>query len=170
MKTLRAPIPGQSLTDTPKNYPWERPPETADPNEAIMMHIDKLSQPDVIDDLLYALEFGLPVKTITDSIMTAAVGSGWHSIDVGLIIKPVVFEYIVSIAKEAGVSYKEEFTDGDPSEKARQRGRNLFAAALAKAPKGSDFQFLEELSQEQPAQEEPPMTEEEPKGLMSRRG
>ena len=25
-------IPGQSLTDEPKNFAWERPPEIADPN------------------------------------------------------------------------------------------------------------------------------------------
>ena len=27
------PVPGQSLTDTPGNYPWEHPPQYADPAE-----------------------------------------------------------------------------------------------------------------------------------------
>ena len=40
---LRAAIPGQSLTDTPKNYPWERPAEIADPDEAIRYHMDRVS-------------------------------------------------------------------------------------------------------------------------------
>ena len=35
MELLKAPIPGQSLTDEPKNYPWENPPEITDPEEAI---------------------------------------------------------------------------------------------------------------------------------------
>jgi len=38
-----APIPGQSLTDTPKNYPWERPAEITDPREAIKFHLDGIN-------------------------------------------------------------------------------------------------------------------------------
>ena len=33
MELLNAPIPGQSLTDEPKNYPWENPPEIVDADE-----------------------------------------------------------------------------------------------------------------------------------------
>ena len=29
-----SPVPGQSLTDTPGNYPWEHPPQFVDPEEA----------------------------------------------------------------------------------------------------------------------------------------
>ena len=32
---LDAPIPGQSLTDEPGNYPWEHPPKTTDPEDAL---------------------------------------------------------------------------------------------------------------------------------------
>ena len=32
MSMFDAPIPGQSLTTEPKNYPWERPPEMSDIN------------------------------------------------------------------------------------------------------------------------------------------
>ena len=31
---LQAPVPGQSLTDEPKNFPWERPADITDQNEA----------------------------------------------------------------------------------------------------------------------------------------
>ena len=39
------PIPGQALTDEPKNYPWERPPEISEPNEVIRYHLDRISDP-----------------------------------------------------------------------------------------------------------------------------
>ena len=29
-----APVPGQGLTDTPGNYPWEHPPQFTDTGEA----------------------------------------------------------------------------------------------------------------------------------------
>ena len=43
---LQAPIPGQSLTDEPKNFPWERPAEMSDPEEAIKFHLENLNEPD----------------------------------------------------------------------------------------------------------------------------
>jgi len=44
-KAFEAPIPGQSLTGRPKNYPWERPPEITDPEVATQMHLMRLSDP-----------------------------------------------------------------------------------------------------------------------------
>jgi len=36
------PVPGQSLTTTPKSAPYERPPEITDPMEALDYHLDKI--------------------------------------------------------------------------------------------------------------------------------
>ena len=66
---LMAAVPGQSLTDYPKNYPWERPPEMTDPNEAIKFHIDRIADEDVIDNVLDLLEFGIPAKTLAKSCL-----------------------------------------------------------------------------------------------------
>ena len=42
------PVPGQSLTTTPKSAPYERPPEITDPIEALDYHLDKLDNVDSI--------------------------------------------------------------------------------------------------------------------------
>ena len=42
-------------------------------------------------------------KALAESILTASVAAGWHSIDVSLIIAPAMHEHIISIANEAGV-------------------------------------------------------------------
>ena len=39
-----APVPGQSLTDTPGNYPWEHPPQFTDLNEAAEFVWDNLHE------------------------------------------------------------------------------------------------------------------------------
>ena len=44
---LQAPIPGQSLTDEPKNFPWENPADISEPNEALMYHIERINKPAV---------------------------------------------------------------------------------------------------------------------------
>ena len=50
-RQFNAPIPGQSLTKTPNNYPWERPPEISNVDEAVIRHIENISEPKAIDNL-----------------------------------------------------------------------------------------------------------------------
>ena len=108
-----APIPGQSLTDEPKNFPWERPPEIADPREAIKFHLDGLNKPTAIDNVLELMQIGVPVRAIAETALTTAQMEGIHSVDVSLIIRDVVYEELVTIAEEAGIDYK---TGDEPSE------------------------------------------------------
>jgi hypothetical protein len=165
---LMAAVPGQSLTDYPKNYPWERPPEITDPNDAIKFHIDRIADEDVIDNVLDLLEFGIPAKTLSESMMTAAVGSGIHSIDVSLIVEPIVRDFMMKAADMAGVNYKETFK---PDEMTMAERASLFNDAVASTPEGErdkGFEIVKEAAEsmkEEPV-EEP--TEEEPKGLMAR--
>ena len=165
---LMAAVPGQSLTDYPKNYPWERPPEITDPNDAIKFHIDRMADEDVIDNVLDLLEFGIPAKTLAESMMTAAVGSGIHSIDVSLIVEPIVRDFMMKAADMAGVNYKETFK---PDKMTMAERISIFDNAVASTPKGErdkGFEIVKEAAEsmkEEPV-EEP--TEEEPKGLMAR--
>ena len=165
---LMAPVPGQSLTDYPKNYPWERPPEIIDPNDAIKFHIDRVSDPDIIDNVLDALEFGVPVKTLSDAMMTGAVASGIHSIDTSLIVEPIVRDFIMKAADMAGVEYKEAFK---PDELTMTERASLFNDAVESTPEGErdkGFELVKEAAEsmkEEPVEEE---TKEEPKGLMAR--
>ena len=52
MVVFNAPIPGQSLTTPPRNAPYERPPEITDPDEALAVHLKRLSDPDAIEDAM----------------------------------------------------------------------------------------------------------------------
>ena len=129
MELLKAPIPGQSLTDEPKNYPWENPPEITDPEEAIAMHMSKFNDPEVLDNMLDLLDVGFPVRALAESILTTSVAAGWHSIDVSLIIAPFIHEHIISMANEAGISYVEGF---EKDEEAAQEKERQFILAKAR--------------------------------------
>jgi len=126
---LNKPIPGQSLTGTPGGHPYERPPEITDPEEAIQMHLTRLSQEDKLSDLLDILETGVDVKTLTTGILRSAVATGIHSIDVALGIAPVVHEYITTTADMAGIDYDEGLVDEEADEK---KDKELFAAKAMK--------------------------------------
>jgi len=108
---MMAPIPGQSLTDEPQNFAWERPPEYTDPNDAIMFHLDRLAEEPIAESVLFLMEFGYPVDVLTRSILTGAVSEGIHSIDVSLIISDVIETEMIYMATTAGIDFKETFTE-----------------------------------------------------------
>ena len=105
------PIPGQSLTAEPKSQAFERPPEITDPIEALDAHMDNLAREGAMEDALYFLEFGVDLVTLVQGILRAAVMEGIHSIDVSLIIAPVIHEHIKGFADVAGIEYDEGFED-----------------------------------------------------------
>ena len=106
---MLAPIPGQSLTDEPQNFAWERPPEIVDPNDAIRFHMERLSEKPVAESVMFLMELGYPVDVLTRSMLTASVGEGIHTIDVSLIAAPVIEKELSYMARTAGIEYKETF-------------------------------------------------------------
>jgi len=100
--------------------------------------------------------------------MTAAVGSGIHSIDVSLIVEPIVRDFMMKAADMAGVNYKETFK---PDKMTMAERISIFDNAVASTPKGErdkGFEIVKEAAEsmkEEPVEEE---IKEEPKGLMAR--
>lgn len=110
-KPFQAPIPGQSLTTPPGNFPWERPPEITDPEEVIQMYLTKLSDKERTEAILDLVELDTDIRTITEGILRAGVAGGIHSIDISLIVAPVIHEFIKQSADAAGLEYDEGFED-----------------------------------------------------------
>ena len=102
---LQAAIPGQSLTDEPKNFPWERAAEYSDPTEAARYELKKLNKPEVLDSVLALLQTGFPIIPLAETIKTNSQAEGLYNPDVGLLITPVIVEQLVSTANDAGMDY-----------------------------------------------------------------
>lgn len=135
-----APIPGQSLTDEPKNSPWERPPEISDPRAAIKFHIDGLNKPETIDNVLELIQIGVPLRALSETMLTTAQMEGIHSVDVSLIIRDVVYEELITIAEEAGLDYKsgQEPDELDVKDKNDRQVLNLLRKKLDAIKPGSE--------------------------------
>ena len=148
---MDGPIPGQSLTKTPRNALYERPPEIADPNEAVIWHMKKLSDPKRLDNLLFTLEYGVPVKHATQAALTTAVAQGIHSIDVSLIIAPVVHKFISSTAEEAGITYLDDFEDKEENaQDEKAKAQALLRKSVEETPveeRDEGYQMLSEMSE-----------------------
>lgn len=132
---LSAPIPGQSLTDTPKNYPWENPPQMADYEEVTKYYINRMANQDVMDDIAVLFEGGMPIAPFVESVTTMGVMEGLHSIDVSLIVGPVLHAFIKAAMLEYGIDAKDDTynPDKDPTEREKRRLMTAIQLSLAEA-------------------------------------
>lgn len=175
---LSAPIPGQSLTDTPRSYKWERPPQMTDHEEVTKFYINKLADQDVMDDLAVLFDGGMPISPFVQALTTTGVSEGMHSIDVSLIVGPVIHAFIKAAMTQYGIDAKDDIYDPnkDPSEREKRRLQVAIELALAEALEEdrtaetdtgvSVLQEVQESLNEAP-QEEAPVAEPR-KGLMAR--
>jgi len=178
-------IPGQSLTSEPKNSKWENPPRMVSPEEALLWHLEKLRKPKSMEAAAGMMALGIDILTLTEGVLRAAVAEGEHSIDVSLIIAPIIHEHIKGIGDAVGIDYKEGFDEEDQEEfdlnevslsLHKKEARKILAEIDEE--RGVDLSELEEpqVNMEEDMSKEEPMDvqieepqEEKPMGLMSRR-
>jgi hypothetical protein len=170
MNRFERPIPGQSLTTTPRNAPYERPPEIADPELAIQMHLARLTDPEVMEEAMFHLEMGMDLVSLTEGYLRSAVMAGVHSVDVSLIAAPVIHEYIKSTADALGIEYEEGFEDKSAKERTRYARNAMLAKDKMKRAGVSPKETARQIQEAAPMAEEPMMEvpEESPRGLMAR--
>jgi hypothetical protein len=156
--SFNAPIPGQGLTAELGARPWQTPPQYTTVEDALDYYIPRLESEEVSEQLLDVLEMGVPVTNVADTMQTGGVLQGKHSVDVGMLILPVLVELIMVIADAAGIKY----TSGLEKDK-RIRG-SLVDLAKSKMEEAD--------SEEQETEPEEEMVEvdkeEKAGGLMSR--
>ena len=171
---FNVPIPGESLTVEPKSMPYERPPEISDPIEALDLHINNITRPDAMEDMFFFLDSGLDLTSLVEGILRSAVMAGMHSVDVSLIIAPVLHEEIKALALEAGVEFEEGFDDNE-EKNAVDYGRDVSRAKnMMKELREKEEEVVGigvsvmpvEVTATEVEEEEP--TKEAPKGLMAR--
>ena len=157
---IDAPIPGMSMTASMGGRPWLKPPQFATVEQALEFYFAKLADREFVPDLLTIIELGVPLTTIANSFQLASVMEGKHTVDVGILVIPVLVEMMMAIAEANDVEYvsgmdREKEKDLSNAEIALAKKKGLFDKKVEKPTKKEE--------QEQPTKEEPMM------GLMSRR-
>jgi len=127
-----APVAGQSLTDTPKNYPWEHAPQYATVEDASMQVWDGLHDEATMQKVLVLLEAGLTVEEITKVIVFAGFVEGKFTPDTGLLLTPIVAKMIMAIGKSAGI---EKININKPKQ---DDTKELIRTVIKSAPKEVD--------------------------------
>lgn len=153
-----APIAGMSLTHELGARPWQNPSQYTTVDEAIEYYLERMSTDEFMDQLADVLEMGVPVTTLANTIQLAGVMDGKHTVDVGMLVMPLLMEMIMLIGDNADVDYDSGLTDV-PDNKTKD--------TLIEAVRKEMKQKIKENNNEEVAEVE---EQEEPKsGLMARR-
>jgi hypothetical protein len=143
------PVPGQSLTDTPGNYPWEHSPQFATVEDASHSIWNGMHKEETMEKILVLLDAGLTVEEIVKVIVFAGFVEGKFNPDVGLLLVPIVSDMVVAMGKKAGI---EKIKLERPKEDTTQ-------------------ELIETIIQQEPddMEEEPKKEKKMSKGLMSKK-
>ena len=98
-----APIPGQSLTDTPGNAPWEHPPQYTDPEQVLDGLYDKITSGEFTEQLIAMLDAGVPVEAVVRVIVFSGFMQGKYTPDVGFMIVEPLMKLVAAVGIRAGI-------------------------------------------------------------------
>ena len=111
-----APIPGQSLTDEPGNYPWEHAPQTASIEEATDYVYESMMQKENMERMFTLLRMGIPIEALVKVITFSGFLEGKWTVDVAKLLEPIVAMMITGEASLANIPAKINLGDAGDTE------------------------------------------------------
>ena len=156
--SLSRPIPGQSLTHELRDRPWQNPPQFNSVEESMSWYLERFENDEIVEELMAIIEMGIPISTIANSMQLGAVLQGVHTIDVGILVMPILMEIMKTLAEKTGIEYKM----GDEPEGVERPSDATVQSVINKLNKEGVTPVEEEMPEEEDK-------EEEPMGLMARR-
>lgn len=100
---MDGPIPGENFTSDTKNYPWHRPPEYTNLDDAIEASFKKLTGDEAAFGLLTMLEMGETVAELTETFLMSGIGAGKWTPDFAILMAGPVSHIIYLMAKGYGI-------------------------------------------------------------------
>ena len=159
------PIAGQSLTHELGARPWQTPSQYSTVDEAIDYYMERMSSEDFMVQLVDTLEMGVPITTLANTIQMSNVMNGIHSIDVGMLVLPLLMEMLMMIGDSAEIKYNTGLDNPNEIKTSNPTRESLLTkVAMQYKDKLEEVDF--ENVDEETVEEEPT---EEPTGLMARR-
>ena len=167
---IQAPIPGQSLTDSPKNAPWERPSELSEVKDVVTYYVERLADEDVMDDMSVLFDLGADLETVTETLQLTGAMKGVHTAEAGMLAGPIVASFLKTALATYGIDAPERSVSDEKrmEDKEHSRISTLLEAALEKTKPGdAGGELLAEMAEvegEETVMEDAPVEEpmEEP--------
>ena len=100
------PIPGMAMTHEVGARPWQTPPALTTVEEATDYYVERMGTDQFKAQLIDVMEMGVPLTTLANTIQLASVMEGMHTVDVGILMIPILVELMIAIGDSAGVKYQ----------------------------------------------------------------
>ena len=100
---LDAPVPGESLTSEPGNYPWENPPQYPKVSDGFLWVFNQMHKEPQLTQLISLLDTGVPVEALAKTLLFTGFLEGKWSVDGAILLTEPVFMALIGIGKNAGV-------------------------------------------------------------------
>ena len=153
-------IPGQSLTKTPGQYPWDKPSMLNTPDEVMDYFMDKFEDDATADKLLSLIDAQIPIATIVDSLLLAGFSEGLLTPDTAILVGEDLTMLLMHLAEQAGVEYTVIKNQDSMIDKGLQQ-----IADMKKTKKEFDKSSVQD---DMDIEEEEPMPPPAPQGLMAK--
>jgi len=136
-----APVPGSGLISEPGSRAYKNPPQYTTVEEVADYYITQLASDEMADEIVNVLDMGVPVTDLANIIQIHSVMEGKHTLDVSMLILPVLMEIIALIGDTADIDY-----DMGTERKDKERvSNNLVATAKLKMERKLRDQTLEDI-------------------------
>jgi hypothetical protein len=126
------PIPGENYTSDTRNYPWHRPPQFTNMNDAFEYIAEQIAEPDISLAIMTMLEMGASVSSVTDMLITGGVGGGKWTVDYGLLLAGPVSHMICLMARKDDVEVNLGVDEGK-----KRKPTKAFFDALERDPEAN---------------------------------
>lgn len=139
-RPFSAPIPGQSLTNSPEDIkPWEQAPKITNIKEGIESTFLQIVNEDTMPELLNAISKQMPIADLASTILYDGYTKGiWNPDLMMLMLEPIMY-MLIALSEKAGIDYilyrgdeNEDFNvDEEEFEAAKKESQNLTDSDVA---------------------------------------
>jgi len=142
-----APVPGESLTNTPGAAAWEHPPTHSKVEDAIELINDKLMDEKNGMRVLTLLDIGIPIEALVKVITFSGFLEGKWTVDVAKMLDPLVAMLLAKITKDAKLN-NVRINLNDPNDKEFMEDATMHEMAM-KQDTMSDEESMPELPEQE---------------------
>jgi len=105
-KLFRPMIPGENLTVNGKNYPWHKPPQYPEFDNAFEFFTDNiLGDPERLSNISLLASNGISALAITQTLLIQAVGKGKITPDMSILIAGPVYKTLTKMLNALNVRH-----------------------------------------------------------------
>ena len=101
---MNGPVPGQSLTHSPKQMPFEQPPTFVKMEDAMGWLMDQMTGDQYMKQLLHMMDAGMPIEAITRTILFTGFATGKWTPDLAIMMYKPLMMSLIAIAHRAGIT------------------------------------------------------------------